>query len=323
MRRIFQGAVVLLAILPRLAMGADLTSYTSKEHKDIIVLRGEMAPGDSERLRALILAANQGGRMVSGVRLTSNGGNLVEGVNLADVIRAAKIATVVPNGSQCASACFIAFAAGQEKFVSYQAKVGVHGAADQNGKEAGDATVAMAKIVKDLGVPPSIIGRMVVTPPSDVVWLSPSELQSMGVKMTGKPSQLENSTGGSLALGAGNPRQLPSASAPSASTGPVNWSQFIEHTVALSAAQHAGTASFNRNCQPEMKICNMAIFFRSEAGKNMMAHTVEDLHGKMITREICEFNSFGDNRFCVNFDTKQTHRDLKDSQGNWTQVSSD
>ena len=86
MRRIFQGVVVLLATLPRLAMGADLTSYTSKEGKDIIILRGDIAPADSERLRALILAANQGGRMVSGIRLTSNGGNLIEGVKLADVI---------------------------------------------------------------------------------------------------------------------------------------------------------------------------------------------------------------------------------------------
>jgi ATP-dependent protease ClpP protease subunit len=304
-------------------MAADLTSYTSKEGKDIIILRGEIAPGDTEKLRNLIVAANQGGRMVSGVRLTSNGGNLLEGVNLADVIRTAKIATVVPNGSKCASACFIAFAAGQEKFVSYQANVGVHGAADQNGKEAGDATVAMAKIVKELGVPPSIIGRMVVTPPTEVVWLSPSELQSMGVKMTGKPSQLEGSPGGTLALDATHPKQVPSASAPTTSTGPVNWSQFIERAVALSAAQHGGNPSFNRNCQPEMKVCNMAIFFRSEKGIDMMAHTVEDLHGKMIIREICEFNSFGDNRLCVNFDTKQTHRDLRDAQGNWTQVSTD
>lgn len=323
MQKVSRALVALFVCFSHTAMAADLTSYTSKEGKDIIVLRGEMAPGDSERLRALILAANQGGRMVSGIRLTSNGGNLVEGVKLAELIRTATIATVVPNGSQCASACFVAFAAGQEKFVSYQAKVGVHGAADQNGKEAGDATVAMAKIVKELGVPPSIIGRMVVTPPSEVVWLSPNELQSMGVKMTGKPSQLEGSPGGPLVLNATPPQQLPSASGPTASTGPVNWSQFIERAVALSTAQHGGNPLFVRNCQPEMKVCNMAILFRSEKGIDMMAHTVEDLHGKMITREICEFNSFGDNRFCVNFDTKQTHRDLKDSQGNWTQVSSD
>jgi hypothetical protein len=51
------------------------------------------------------------------------------------------------------------------------------------------ATVSMAKVAKELGVPPAIIGRMVVTPPNEMVWLSPQELQSMGVTMVGKPAQ--------------------------------------------------------------------------------------------------------------------------------------
>ena len=169
----------------------------------------------------------------------------------------------------------------------------------------------------------SIIGRMVVTSPSDIVWLSPSELQSMGTKLTGKPSQLGGQPGGAVNLDAMHSKQLPSATAPTGSMSQMNWSQIVERAFALSTAQHAGTPTFVRNCQPELKICNMAVLFRSDAGKDMMVRAVEDLHGTMITREICEFNTFGDNRFCVNFDTKQTHRDLKDSQGNWSQVSTD
>ncbi|NUJ78915.1 hypothetical protein HUN39_02490 [Methylocystis sp. FS] len=53
-------------------------------------------------------------------------------MKLADTIRTAKIATVVQNGASCASACFVAFAAGAEKYVSYQASVGVHGASDRS-----------------------------------------------------------------------------------------------------------------------------------------------------------------------------------------------
>ncbi len=86
---------------------------------------------------------------------------MLEGVKLADAIRFAKIASVVPNGSTCTSACFVAFAAGAEKFASYSASVGVHGASDKNGQEtdgSNSATVAMAKIVKELGVPADIIG---------------------------------------------------------------------------------------------------------------------------------------------------------------------
>jgi|SRR6516164_5748972 len=96
------------------------------------------------------------------MRFNSLGGSLIEAAKLASIIRYAKVATVVANGAKCASACFIAFAAGTEKFVSYTASVGVHGASDNVGRESGDATVSMARIVRDLGVPEGIIGKMVV-----------------------------------------------------------------------------------------------------------------------------------------------------------------
>ena len=66
------------------------------------------------------------------------------------------------------TACFLLFAAGSEKYASYSANVGVHGASDQSGREEGDATVSMARMAKQLGVPESIIGKMVVTPPDQL-----------------------------------------------------------------------------------------------------------------------------------------------------------
>ena len=83
------------------------------------------------------------------------------------------------------------FAAGHEKWADFNADIGVHGASEA-GKEtpgANAATVQMARFVKELGVPPAIIGRMVVTPPDDMVWLSPNDLRSMGVVMQGVPRQ--------------------------------------------------------------------------------------------------------------------------------------
>jgi hypothetical protein len=171
---------------------ATLTSYTSKEGKVVVILAGEIALGDTEQLQRIIKSANDLGKIVSAVRLNSTGGNLLEGVKLADGIRFGKIASVVPNGSTCASACFIAFAAGADKYASYGASIGVHGASEKNGQEtegSNSATVAMAKIVKELRVPADIIGRMVVTPPEQMVWLSPNNLRAMGTTITGKPVQ--------------------------------------------------------------------------------------------------------------------------------------
>src|SRR5262249_58390300 len=89
--------------------------------------------------------------------------------------------------------CFIVFAAGSAKYGSYSAWVGVHGASDKYGEESvqsGAATVFTARVVKELGVAAGIIGKMVVTPPNEIVWLNPDELRSMGTTMTGRPAQV-------------------------------------------------------------------------------------------------------------------------------------
>jgi hypothetical protein len=55
------------------------------------------------------------GNMVESVQLNSPGGRLAEGAKLAAVIKTAKLATYVSVGEVCASACFLAFAAGTSK----------------------------------------------------------------------------------------------------------------------------------------------------------------------------------------------------------------
>lgn len=234
----------------------------------------------------------------------------------------AKIATVVANGSRCASACFVAFSAGAEKFVSYQGAVGVHGASEKNGQETPNsnaATVAMAKIVKDLGVPPAIIGRMVVTPPSDVVWLTPDELQAMGAKMTGKPSQLAQPSYQSSPTG--QPMQLPQAQAQAPQNQNLSWKQITDWAINLSSSQNNGRPNVQRACQPELKTCVTGVYFKSNDGNDMLAKVTENMNGVMVRREVCEFNKFGDVRTCLDWDTKVAHKDMKDIKGNWSQVS--
>jgi hypothetical protein len=159
---------ILVVICAGAASSAEFRAVASKEGKDVIYLTDYIAPGDTERFLAIIRRSNQNNRLISGVRLNSLGGNLGEGLPLALAIKNANIATIITNGTSCASACFLAFAAGSEKFASYSAKIGVHGAADQQGEETVDAaaaTVSMARAARELGVPPVILGKMVTTPP--------------------------------------------------------------------------------------------------------------------------------------------------------------
>jgi len=285
----------------------------------IAVLTGEISEGDTDKLRLLLKNTNDQGKIVSGVRLNSGGGSLIEGLRLAATIRDAKMATVVTAGSTCASACFIAFAGGVEKYVSYSATVGVHGASEKVGRQTGDSnsgTILMAKAVKDLGVPPGIIGKMVVTPFEQIVWLSPDDLRSMGTTMTGKQTQSYTATAPSQLPN--QPITVPSSQANTKAS--LSWGDLVNSSAELSSSQNGGKPLFSRVCQPEMKVCNTALSFKSAAGVDMMLRTSEDMNGKLMEREVCEFNTFRDVRLCVNFDTHVASRDMKNAKGEWYKV---
>ncbi len=64
----------------------------------------------------------------------------------------------------------------------------------------------------------------------------------------------------------------------------------------------------------------MIVMFTGNDRKELIVRTAEDSSGKLIAREICEFNQFGDVRLCEDFDRNTTHRDMKDANGNWAKI---
>jgi hypothetical protein len=324
------SAIVISCAVPSAASAATFKSVATKDGKTIILLSGEIAEGDTDTLKALIKTANNAGKLVSGVRLNSPGGNLFEGLKLADAVRYAKVATNVAGNATCASACFLVYAAGASKFANYTAQVGVHGASDQKGEEtvaSGAATVSMARAAKDLGVPAAIIGRMVVTPPNEMVWLSPQDLQSMGTTMVGKPSQTPISP---TATATADPSVVPEQTRPgdpvelqpqTKAAATPTWKDISDLAIKRSAAQNHGTPAYIRQCQPELKTCFDAVSYVTNNGKLGLIKVTKDMNDKIIRREICTFNDSADIRTCIDWDDGSTHRDMKDSNGNWYKVA--
>jgi hypothetical protein len=186
-RGVFAFACALATCWP--ASAADLTTTLSRENKTIVLLNGELADGDAGRLRDIIRGSASSGRPVSGIRLNSPGGSLVEGARLAAVIQNAKIATVIASGATCAAACFIAFIAGSQKFVSATATVGVPGAANRFGKDAAGEVPAIVRVVRELKLLDAIVEKMLAAREDEVVWLTQDDLRAMGATTTGRPAQ--------------------------------------------------------------------------------------------------------------------------------------
>jgi hypothetical protein len=327
--RRFASAIIISCAIPSAVSAATFKSVATKDGKTIVLLSGEILEGDAETLKTAIKTANDGGKLVSGVRLNSPGGNLLEGLKLADVVRFAKVATNVAGNATCASACFLVYAAGATKFANYTAQIGVHGASDKQGEEtveSGAATVSMARAAKELGVPAAIIGRMVVTPPNEMVWLSPQDLLSMGTTMVGRPAQTVSPT----ATATADPASLPQQTQPgdpiqlqpqTKSTAAPTWSEFLDTAIKRSAAQNNGKPNYARGCQPEFKTCYDAITVVTNDGKLTMVKVTKDMNDRIIRREVCSFNDSVDIRTCANWDDGTTHRDMKDTNGNWYKVA--
>src|SRR5258708_30449225 len=187
MRGVFAFACVVAACWP--ASAADLTTTLSRENRTIVLLNGELADGDASRFRDIIRGSTSAGRPVSGIRMKWPGGSLVESVRLAGVIQNAKIATVIASGATCAAGCFIAFIAGNQKFVSATATVGVPGAANRFGEDAKGEVPAIVRVVKELGLLDSIVEKMLAAREDEVVWLTQDDLRPMGATTTGRPAQ--------------------------------------------------------------------------------------------------------------------------------------
>ena len=167
------------ALSAPIASAAEIKSSNLADDRVEISISGNITPGDAELLNTRIKAATDAGKLVTSVRLNSEGGSLLEGARLADAVRSAKVSTNVGQNATCASACFLIFAAGETKYAYVRARIGVHGASE-NGAESRKATKAMARVAEELDVPESIIRRMVNTPPNDVTWLSLNDLRLMG-----------------------------------------------------------------------------------------------------------------------------------------------
>jgi hypothetical protein len=297
------------------ARTASFSFNTAMDGGGTILMEGRIDQGDAGRLHALIDNARRSGRSLARVQLNSPGGNLGEGLKMATEIKGQRLATEVPKGATCASACFFVFAGGASKSVAADAKVGVHGAADLAGAETSSseaATVLMARFAaQELKVPTGIIGKMVVTPPSSIIWLSREELQSLGAIETSEDF---------ASSGVGAPRSSKRV-ANQAEASNIAWSEMMSDALALSSSAHNGAPDLRENCRPELKICQTALFFNRSNGIKAMLRSTRDAKGTVVGRHYCEFKADETVWVCTNWDSLAVAREKESGEGAWRPIN--
>ena len=133
----------------------------------VLKLRGDVTTGDYRRLKIVL----QNGSVV--------------GLDIARVVRERGLAVYA--STKCNSVCAFIFFAAKERYMGRRCKIGVHAISNDRGKEDGDSvrvTVQMSRLLVKLGVPHSIIGKIVATPPTKITFLDNRDLAELKVHRT-------------------------------------------------------------------------------------------------------------------------------------------
>jgi hypothetical protein len=157
----------------------------------VLRLRGDVSNGDHGRLKSVL----QNGSAI-GLEITSGGGSLEDGVDIARVVRDRGL--IVYASRECDSVCAFIFLAAKERYIGRGCKIGVHSVSNDREREDADSarvTIQLSRFLVALGVPHSVIGKIVSTPPARITFLDNRDLTKLNVHRT-NPFRRNSSTAG-------------------------------------------------------------------------------------------------------------------------------
>jgi hypothetical protein len=162
------------------AVPAQAATITASNQGYVSIV-GEIVPGDELVLTEQLKTPK--GRHPVEVRLNSPGGALATGSIIAEMVREVGLTAHVPYRGQCYSACVIIFAAARERIANSESNIGVHSASlrGQENENTLAVTTRFARAMAEYGAPPSVIGKMVATPPSAMTTLTIADLEAWNV----------------------------------------------------------------------------------------------------------------------------------------------
>lgn len=156
----------------------------------IMAVEGAIAPGDAKRFAAALEEAMAGEAPPETVSLHSPGGSLSDALVIGKAVREAGLDTLVVAGGACVSACPTILFGGVERRISRDAWIGMHQSF------LGDVSLVTTRravsevqrlqgeviaFTREAGVDPGVHVHALTTPPEDVYFLLPEQLEEYKV----------------------------------------------------------------------------------------------------------------------------------------------
>lgn len=149
----------------------------ASEHPTVAVMLGEILFGDEQHFSALLAAYPD----LQTVGLSSPGGDVTAGLAIAEAVATHGLATIIPKGEACYSACAYVFFAGRSRQVD--GEIGVHmpePVVDGPGVRV-SIELEIRRVLADFDVPIWIYDGVLNTPHDQLRVFSAAEAASIGL----------------------------------------------------------------------------------------------------------------------------------------------
>jgi len=180
--RLVSTMVILGCALVAEARSADVFTNFTADGGCVVTFYGEIETTDAAMFDALTPDCNGGG-----VLLKSDGGAVMAGLRIGELIREKGLETAVSWDARCASACALAWLGGTRRQMFATSLVGFHAAYVVKGTsavESGFGNALVGAYLARLGLPTSAIIFMTSAEPTSMNWLDYREASSLGIDLS-------------------------------------------------------------------------------------------------------------------------------------------
>ena len=165
------------------ARGASIEiSPLDSAEQAIVSVSGPFEAADTEHFRTKTSALTK-----AIVVLASDGGSLVAGIEIGTLMRLKGFASLVPDGSRCASACALAWLGGSKRFMGATAQIGFHAAyvvKDGLPTETSSGNAIVGAYLNRIGLPDRAVIYITDSAPQEVRWLSLEDAELQGIDVS-------------------------------------------------------------------------------------------------------------------------------------------
>lgn len=178
--KLYLKNIITLIVLCTFFISSQVASAKFEWFYNSIIIKGEIVPGDYERLIEIIKYMDQ---PPASYQLDSKGGDVMEAIKIGNMLRDTYTPVTVLNTQICASACFFILVGSPDRFLFDDARIGIHrpyfkksyfsslSASEAENKYRKLQTTVQRYLLK-MGVPQNFTDMMYRISSEDVNWIS-------------------------------------------------------------------------------------------------------------------------------------------------------